>query len=77
MGGKCDNTEVQAKLKTSLQIAVRKIASSNVNMEEKCSDSGEDDFFKSLEGSLITPHNKEDLEVLNYFQDTIRNVSIL
>ena len=60
-GGKCNNTEeVKAQLKSSLQMAVRKIVSLNVGMEERCSDSGEDYFFTSLEGSSTTPHNKED-----------------
>ena len=58
-------------------MVVRKIISLNVGMEERCSDSGEDDFFKSFEGSSTTPHNKEDLEVLNYFQDTSKNLSCL
>lgn len=77
-GGKCDKTEeVKTQLKFSLQMAVRKITSSNVDMEERCSDSGDDDFFQSLEGSSTTPHNKEDLEVLHYFQDTSKNLSCL
>ena len=46
---KCDSTEeVKAQIKSSLQMAVRKVTSSNVDMEERCSDSGEEDFFKSL-----------------------------
>src|SRR5215469_14626390 len=77
-GGKCDSTkEVKSQLKIYLQASVRKITSLDVEMEEKCSDSGEDDFFKSLEGSSLTLHNKEDLETLNYFQDPSKNVSSL
>ena len=34
-------------------------------------------FFKSFEGSSTITHNKEDLEVLNYFQDTSKNLSCL
>jgi hypothetical protein len=69
--------DLKAELQNTLQTAVRKFAATVVESEEKGSESPDDDFYKSLEGSSKTPHNTEDLEVLNYFQDTSKSLSCL
>ena len=64
-------------MQTTLQTVVRKFAANVEEHDDNGNESPDDDFYKSLEGSLKTPPNTEDLEVLSYFQDTSSSLSCL
>ena len=66
-----DHEAIKSQARDKLQMAVRNcIFDSSDNTLVNSDSSSEDDFFKTMDGSFSAPNNKEDLEVLNYLQDT-------
>ena len=73
-----DNDAVQSQIKERLQMAVRNVNSDRrMNTDVGSDSSSEDDFFKTMGGSCSAPDNTEELEVLNYLQDTSKALNSL